>query len=111
MIKKLMVTKKIFSIITIVWSCLMLTQYLFILLPFWSESIFTDILLGYLIPALYLGIWIVPVFYLISVVFIIISKDKFDNTASEKVLNLINIILPAVLYVLMFSTNFLSTLA
>lgn len=105
--KKIFLTKNIFCIITVVWSALMLTQYSLILLPIQSNNILLEILLNYLIPALFLGIWIVPVLYLLSLIFITVSKAKCEHIEDRNILNIATVILPIVLYILMLSTDFL----
>ena len=108
--------KNIFMYITLIWSSVMLAVYLVVLfeiplfawisyLPLGEE--FCELLSLLMI----LGIWIVPVLYVVTISLIIFVRKKLKEDNRNKRLSASVIILPICLAVLMLLTNFMELLA
>ena len=102
--KPIIIIKNIFCVITIIWSAIMLTEYLVVLLPFQLKGILFEIA-DFLVIFLYLGIIAVPILFIISEIFIVLG-DKYDHADKFKKLNVATVVLPIVTFTLMLITNF-----
>lgn len=107
--KKTLIIKNVFCLITIVWSVIMLIEYSLILLHVQLEGILFEIF-DFLTLFLFLGIFAVPVLLLASMVLIFYVHKKCKSDNEFKILNKITIIIPIILAVLMFFTDFNSLL-
>lgn len=108
--------KNIFMYITLIWSSVMAIVYLIILfeLPFFALISYLPLgesLANSLAFLLLIGIWVVPVLYVITVILIIIVYQYYSECNPKKRVSLATIILPLALTVLMFATNFLERLS
>ncbi len=101
----LITTKNIFCISTIIWSVLMLLEYLMVLIPIPLGPFLFEIFDFFLI-FLYLGIWGVSVLFIISTILMTIVRVKYKNSDERKKLNILTIFIPLILAGLMILTNF-----
>ena len=108
--------KNIFMYITLIWSSVMLAVYLVVLfelplfgwvgyLPLGEE--FCELLTLLML----LGIWIVPVLYVITISLMIFVRKKLKEDIQNKRISVSVIILPICLTALMLLTNFMELLA
>ena len=108
--------KNIFMYITLIWSSVMLAVYLVVLfeLPLFAWISYLPLgekfceLLSLL---MLLGIWIVPVLYVVTISLMIFVRKKLKEDNQNKRLSVSVIILPICLAVLMLLTNFMELLA
>ena len=100
----LITTKNIFCVLTVSWSVLMLIEYLVCILPIQLNDFLFEIF-DFLVIFLYLGIWGVPVLFIISIILMAIERVKYKNL-DEKRLNILTIVIPLFLAGLMLLTNF-----
>ena len=105
----LVVIKNIFCTLTIIWAAIMLTEYLFVLLPFQLHG-FLFYIFDFFVILLYLGIWAVPVLLLISLILMAVVRKKYESTDKKKRLNTLTVVLPVIVAVLMLLTDFNSRL-
>lgn len=103
--KPIIIIKNIFCVITIIWSAIMLTEYLVVLLPFQLKGILFEIA-DFLVIFLYLGIVAVPILFIISAIFIGVAGGKYDYADKFRKLNVATVVLPIVTFTLMLITNF-----
>lgn len=101
----LVATKNIFCVLTVSWSVLMLIEYLVCILPIQLNDFLFEIL-DFFVIFLFLGIWGVPVLFLISTILMIIVRVKYKNSDERKTLNILTIFIPLILASLMLLTNF-----
>ncbi len=102
---------KIFEYITLIWSSVMLAVYLIALFEIPLFALISYLPLGELICEilallLLLGIWVMPVLYIITITLMILTRVKFKEANQNKKLFLSVAILPVLLAVLMLLTNF-----
>lgn len=97
-------TKNIFCVLTVSWSVLMLIEYLVCIVPIQLNDFLFEIF-DFLLIFLYLGIWGLPIVFVISIILMAIVKVKYKNS-DEKRLNILTIVIPLFLAGLMFLTNF-----
>ncbi len=111
--KSLIVLKNIFMYATLIWSSIMLIMYLSIIfeLPVFALISFIpfvgEFICDALVALLLLGIWGVPILYIITIPYILLVEEEKTN----KRIKIATIIIPLVLTVLMLATNFLEVLA
>lgn len=106
---KLVFAKNIFCIITVVWSSIMSAEYISVLLPFNLKGVLLEIFDFFLI-FLYLGIWCVPVLFLVSLILLAWVREKYKDYGKYKVLDAATIVVPVFIAVLMLLTGFNSRL-
>lgn len=107
-LKNIIKLKNVFCILTVIWSIIMLVEYIAVLLPYTLKGFIFDIF-DFLVIFLYLGIWCVPVLFVISITLILrVKKHKVNN--NYKFLNTITVMLPIILAILMLMTDFNSRL-
>ncbi len=103
--KPIIVIKNFFCIITVVWSAIMLTEYLLVLIPIeWNSFLFE--IFDFFIIFLYAGILGVPILFILSVIFLVIVRTKHKYADNLENLNTATIILPIITFALMLVTNF-----
>lgn len=107
--KSILVVKNIFCTITIIWSAIMLIEYVMILLPV-DLSRFGFSIFDFFVIFLYSGIFAVPILLLLSIIFMAIVSKKHENTDGANVLNILTTVLPVITFLVMFLTNFNSRL-
>ena len=100
----LITIKNIFCVLTVSWSVLMLIEYLVCIVPIQLNDFLFEIF-DFLLIFLYLGIWGLPIVFVISIILMAIVKVKYKNS-DEKRLNILTIVIPLFLAGLMFLTNF-----
>lgn len=108
--------KNIFMYITLIWSSVMLAVYLVVIfeLPLFAWISYLPLgeefceLLSLL---MLLGIWVVPVLYVVTISLMIFVRKKLKEDNQNKRLSVSVIILPICLAVLMLLTNFMELLA
>ncbi len=105
---KLVLIKNIFCVLTVIWSSVMFMKYVSILIPIHFYGVLYYIFDFFLI-FLYLGIWCVPILFVISSILIILLRKKYNYNGC-KLLNIITIVIPIILTVLMLLTDFNSLL-
>ena len=103
--KPIIVIKSFFCIITIIWSAIMLVEYLLVLIPIDLNNILFEIF-DFLVIFLYAGILGVPVLFILSSIFIAIVGRKYKDSEKTSKLNVVTIILPITTFALMLVTNF-----
>lgn len=101
--KALYIIKNIFCILTIIFSGIMLIEYSAVLLPYQLHGFLFEIF-DFLAIFLYLGIFAVPLLLLVSVILMAIVRNKSDDKG--KILNIITVVLPIIVALLMFLTDF-----
>ncbi len=102
---KIVIVKNIFCIMTVVWSLIMLIEYVLVLLPFQLTGISLEIF-DFFVIFLYSGILCVPVLFILSTVLMAWVREKHKDYNGFKLLDIITMILPIILAVLMFATGF-----
>lgn len=107
--KSIIVAKNIFCSITVIWSAIMLIEYVTILLPVSLNGFLFEIF-DYLVIFLYLGIFAVPGLLLLSIILLFVVSKTQGNSDDTKVLNIITVVLPVITFLLMLLTNFNSRL-
>ena len=108
--------KNIFMYITLIWASVMLAVYLVVLfeIPLFAWISYLPLgeafceLLSFM---MLLGIWAIPVLYIITISFMIFVRKKLKESSQNKRLSLSVIILPLCLAALMLLTNFIEILA
>lgn len=102
MSNRLVTVKNVFCGVTLAWSAIMLVEYLLALVgvPSFLAPVFNFLLLF-----LYLGIWGVPVLFLLSTVLVFCVKCKHKPDAPYRWLNFFAVGLPILTAVLMLCTN------
>ena len=108
--------KNIFMYITLIWSLVMLAVYLVVLfeLPLFAWISYLPLgedLCQFLTLMMLLGIWIVPVLYVISISLMAFVRRKIKEDSQNKRISVCVIILPICLATLMLLTNFMEILA
>ena len=108
--------KNIFMYITLIWSSVMLAVYLVVLfeLPLFAWISYLPLgedLCQFLALVLLLGIWIVPILYVITIFLMIYVRTKLKEDSQNKRISASVIILPICLAALMLLTNFMELLA
>ena len=106
---KLVILKNIFCVLTVVWSAIMLIEYIVILLPFQLPGLLFDIF-DFLVIFLFMGIMCVPVLFVLSAMLIVLVRKKYDSYADFRLLNIVTVVIPIILAVLMLLTDFNSRL-
>ena len=107
---------KVFMYITLIWSAVMLVVYmsalselpLFLLISYLPFGEFVCEVLAFFMM---LGIWVVPVLYVITISLMAVTHVKFKEGNENKALFLSTAILPVALAVLMLLTNYIEVLA
>lgn len=107
--KPILVVKNIFCTITIIWSAIMLIEYVMILFPV-DLSRFWFSIFDFFVIFLYSGIFAVPILLLLSIIFMAIVSKKHGNTDGANVLNILTTVLPVITFLVMLLTNFNSRL-
>ena len=77
--KNPLIIKNIFCVLTVSWSVLMLIEYLVCILPIQLNDFLFEIF-DFLVIFLYLGIWGVPVLFIISIILMAIERVKYKNS-------------------------------
>ncbi len=108
--------KNIFMYITLIWSSVMLAVYLVVLfeLPLFAWISYLPLGEGFcelLSLLMLLGIWVVPVLYVVTISLMIFVRKKLKEDNQNKRLSVSVIILPICLAGLMLLTNFIELLA
>ena len=106
---KLVIAKNIFCIVTTAWSSVMLTEYILVLMPFQLKGFLFEIF-DALIMLLFLGIWCLPVLFIVSTILIVYARAKNIDNIRFKPLNIATIVIPVCLAALMLLTGFDSRL-
>ena len=108
--------KNIFMHITLIWSSVMLAVYLVVLieLPFFAWISYLPLgeeFCQFLSFLMLLGIWIIPVLYVIMITLMIIVHIKRKEENQNKRIVILSVVLPLILAGLMLLTNFMELLA
>ncbi len=103
--------KNIFMYITLIWSSVMLALYSSILFELPLFSLISGLPFGEFISVifellLYLGIWAVPVLYIITIVLMMQVSVRYNEENKNRVISVITIVLPLVLLALMLLSGF-----
>ena len=106
---KLLIIKNIFCAITVIWSFIMLMTYSSILLPVQFTGILYYVF-DFSVLFLFLGIWCVPVLFIVSLVLIACVRKNNKENKLFTLLNAVTVIIPGILTVLMLLTDFNSRL-
>ena len=106
---KVVIVKNIFCIMTVVWSLIMLIEYVLVLLPFQLTGILLEIF-DFFVIFLYSGILCVPVLFILSTVLIARVREKHNDYDRFKALNIASMVIPIFLAALMLLTGFNSRL-
>lgn len=106
----LMKVKNAFKYLTLSWALLMLILYLIVLFEIpvfrWLSILpFMESVLDSWVLVLYLGIWAVPVLYIVTVILMMWVKEKIPE-AKRQTTDVLTVILPIILCALMLLTNF-----
>lgn len=100
----IIIIKNVFCVITIIWTLIMMFEYLLILTPFNLQGLIYEVF-DFFIIFLYFGIFAVPALLIISIILMSVIKEKL-LVDSGKILNIITIIMPCILGILMILTKF-----
>lgn len=109
--------KNIFMYITLIWSSVMLLEFLNALLvelPFlhWINYVpLGEFIFGIWIYFLLFGICGIPVLYIITIILMTVVYVKFKDEKQNKLLSVSVVILPAILIVLMLLIGFTDILS
>ena len=98
------IIKNVFCVITIIWTLIMMFEYLLILTPFNLQGLIYEVF-DFFIIFLYFGIFAVPALLIISIILMSVIKEKL-LVDSGKILNIITITMPCILGILMILTKF-----
>ena len=107
--KPIVIVKNIFCTITIVWSAIMLIEYVLVILPVSLSGLLFEIF-DFLVIFLYSGIFAVPVLLLLSIILLSAVSKKYENADNAKKLNVLTMVLPIITFLMMLLTNFNSRL-
>ena len=103
------VVKNIFCTITVIWSAIMLIEYVMILLPVSLSGLLFEIF-DFLVVFLFSGVFAVPILLLLSIILMAVVSKKYEKTDDTNVLNIITVVLPVITFLVMLLTNFNSRL-
>lgn len=102
--KPIIIIKNILCSVTIIWSAIMLAEYVMVLLPVDINGFLFE-LFDFFVIFLYAGIVGVPVLFVLSAIFMAIAKRFYDADNGTK-LNTVAVVLPIITFALMLVTNF-----
>ena len=107
--KPIVVIKNVFCTITVIWSAIMLIEYLLVLIPIELNHFFFEIF-DFFVNFLYAGILGVPLLFILSTIFMAIVRGKNKDADNGGRLNTATVVLPIITFLLMLLTNFNSRL-
>ena len=108
--KVLVAIKNIFCVLTVLWSFLMLFEYTVILIGVPQISRILYEVFDFCVLFLYIGIFAVPLLFLVSAILMAVVRGKYQKKSIEKILNVVTIFLPIIVGTIMILTDFNSRL-
>lgn len=108
--KVLVAIKNIFCVLTVLWSLLMLFEYTIILIGVLQISGILYEVFDFCVLFLYIGIFAVPLLFLVSAILIAVVREKYQKKGIGIILNFATIILPIIVGTIMILTDFNSRL-
>lgn len=105
----IIVIKNVFCSITVVWSAIMLIEYIMVLMRVNISGLMFEIF-DFLVVFLYSGIFAVPILLLLSIILLSVVSKKYENSDNAKELNILTAVLPVITFMVMLLTNFNSRL-
>ena len=97
--------KNIFCVLTVLWSLLMLFEYTLILIGVPPISGILYEVFDFCVLFLYIGIFAVPLLFLVSAILIAVVREKYQKKCIGIILNFATIILPIIVGSIMILTD------